>query len=119
MYNGIPCENNNSTCCYNADLWCPSDAECKADNGAYPIGDQRVFNNQMTSHTALTPFPNAIMFNWATLFVLAFGNLAALDFQARCMAAKTAKTAQYGCFIGGLFTFFVGIPFSYMGAITR
>lgn len=30
---------------------------------------------------AYNPFPNAILFNWATIFVLGFGNLAALDFQ--------------------------------------
>ena len=30
---------------------------------------------------AYDPFPNAILFNWATIFVLGFGNLAALDFQ--------------------------------------
>ena len=65
------------------------------------------------------PFPNAIMWDWATIFILGIGNLAALDFQARCMAAKTPSIATWGCFIGGLFTFFVGIPFAYMGAITR
>ena len=37
---------------------------------------------QMTDANALDPIPNAIFFNWATIFVLAFGNLAALDFQA-------------------------------------
>lgn len=61
----------------------------------------------------------AIVFNWATIFVLAFGNLAALDFQARCMASKTPKIAVIGCLIAGCLTFFVGIPFSYLGAITR
>ena len=73
----------------------------------------------MSDRVSLSPFPNAIMWNWATLFILAFGNLAALDFQARCMAAKTPRTAQLGCIIGGLFTFFVGVPFAYLGAITR
>ena len=47
------------------------------------------------------------------------GNLAALDFQARCMAAKTPKIARVGCIIGGLFTFLIGIPFAYLGGITR
>jgi hypothetical protein len=28
----------------------------------------------MTNGLALTPFPNAIFFNWATIFILAFGN---------------------------------------------
>jgi hypothetical protein len=43
----------------------------------------------------------------------------ALDFQVRCLACKSAKGAQIACFIGGLFVFFVGIPFSYLGSITR
>jgi hypothetical protein len=59
------------------------------------------------------------MWDWATIFVLGIGNLAALDFQARCMAAKTPSIATWGCILGGLFTFFVGVPFAYMGSITR
>jgi len=30
----------------------------------------------MTNAYSLTPFPNAVVFNWANIFVLAFGNLA-------------------------------------------
>lgn len=73
----------------------------------------------MTDAHSLSPFPNAIMFNWATIFVLGFGNLAALDFQARCMASKTPKIATWGCIIAGCLTFVVGVPFAYLGAITR
>ncbi|KAG7347179.1 sodium:solute symporter [Nitzschia inconspicua] len=119
MYQGVACTNNATMCCYNAPLWCPSDENCTTDNGAYPIGDRPVFPNQLTDFLALSPFPNAIMWDWATIFVLGLGNLAALDFQARCMAAKTPSIATYGCLIGGAFTFFVGIPFAYMGSITR
>jgi hypothetical protein len=61
MYKGVPCENDISKCCYNAALWCPSDDDCRTDNGAYPFGDQRTFDNQMFDSGALTPFPNAIM----------------------------------------------------------
>ena len=46
-------------------------------------------------------------------------SVGALDFQVRCMAAKTPTTAQIACLIGGLFTIFIGVPFSYLGAITR
>ena len=119
LYDGIPCENDTSLFCYNTQKWCPSDDNCVADNGAYPFGDKPIFNNQMTDAHSLTPFPNAIMFNWATIFVLAFGNLAALDFQARCMASKTPRAATLGCLIAGALTFLVGIPYSYLGAITR
>jgi Na+/proline symporter len=45
--------------------------------------------------------------------------MAALDFQARCMASKTPRVARLGCLIAGLFTIFIGIPFAYMGAIIR
>ena len=119
MYDAVDCEFNAGAKCYNTAKWCPTDDNCVADNGAYPIGDKRIFENQMTDPAALTPFPNAIFFNWATIFVLGFGNLAALDFQARCMAAKTPLQARIGCILGGLLTFFVGIPFAYLGAITR
>lgn len=150
MYDGVPCSIEETACCYNAAKWCPdpeNDPEnCVADNGAYPYGDQRVFSNQMTEAGSLYPFPNAVIFNWATIvshvyemvdhsflryrvrssieflllqFVLAFGNLAALDFQARCMASKTPKIATIGCAIAGCLTFVVGIPWSYLGAITR
>ena len=120
MYDAVPCEHDASLKCYNQQKWCPADgSSCKADNGAYPLGDQRIFDNQMTDPWALTPFPNALFWDWATIFILGFGNLAALDFQARCMAAKTPLDARIGCIIGGCLTFFVGIPFSYLGAITR
>lgn len=119
MYEGVACENDATACCYNEAKWCPDDDNCRADNGAYPFGDLRIFPDQMTNAHSLTPFPNAIMFNWATIFVLGFGNLAALDFQARCMASKTPKVATIGCAIAGCLTFIVGIPFAYLGAITR
>lgn len=123
MYDGVPCESVADACCYNTSKWCtdPNDSgTCSSiDNGAYPIGDQRVFNDQMTSPTALTPFPNAIFWNRATIFILGIGNLAALDFQVRCMAANSPFAARWGCVIGGCLTFFIGIPFSYLGAITR
>jgi Na+/proline symporter len=120
LYDGIPCANTPGAMCYNQQKWCPENGDsCVADNGAYPFGDQRIFDNQMSEPTSLTPFPNAIFWNWATIFVLGFGNLAALDFQARCMAAKSPLDARIGCILGGCLTFIIGIPFSYLGAITR
>jgi hypothetical protein len=35
------------------------------------------------------------------------------------MAAKTPFAATWGCVIAGSFTIFLGIPFAYLGAITR
>ena len=90
LYDVVDCANNPGAKCYNQQLWCPANGtECVADNGAYPFGDQRIFDNQMSDPVSLTPFPNAIFWNWATIFILGFGNLAALDFQARCMAARS------------------------------
>ena len=119
LYDGVSCTYLEGACCYNEAKWCPTADNCTVDNGAYPIGDLRVIPEAMTDPAGLTPFPNAILFNWATIFVLAFGNLAALDFQARCMASKDGKTASTGCLIAGCLTFVIGIPFAYMGAITR
>lgn len=113
LYNGVACLVNSTQCCFN------DAADATTDNGAFPVGDQRTFPRQMFSPTALSPFPNAILWNWASIFILAFGNLAALDFQARCMASRTPRVATIGCVIGGCLTFLVGIPFSYLGALTR
>lgn len=121
MYKGVRCVNDPSLCCYNEALWCPEGApNCdRFDRAAYPMGDKSVYGDQMSNSFSLDPFPNAIFFNWATIFILGFGNLAALDFQARCMAAKNARTAQIGCFVAAVITVFVGVPFAYLGAITR
>ena len=89
------------------------------DRGAYPLGDERIFHGQMTDPLALSPYPNAIFWNWATFFILMFGNVAALDFQARCMASKSGINASRGCYIAGCVTFCVGIPFAFLGGITR
>lgn len=45
---------------------------------------------------AYNPFPNAILFNWATIFVLGFGNLAALDFQVLAANVSTS-TEMHHC----------------------
>ena len=123
MYEGVACLNIPDACCYNAEKYCTDPADsgtCSPiDNGAYPFGDQPQFSNHMTDAQALTPFPNAFFYSWVTLIVLAFGNVAAIDFQVRCMAAETPRAATLGCIIGACFTFFVGIPFSYLGGITR
>jgi hypothetical protein len=29
----------------------------------------------------LKPYPNSVLWNWATIFILGFGNLSAIDFQ--------------------------------------
>ena len=88
-------------------------------SAAYPLGDVTNMGEQMTDADALDPIPNAITFNWVTIFVLAFGNLPALDFQARIMAAKTGNTARLGCILGAFISWIVGITFSYTSGAAR
>lgn len=121
MYNGTKCEYSDQ-CCYNIELWCPSypQTPCERyDRAAYPVGDKQIFHDQMINPTALAPFPNAMLWNWATIFILGLGNLAALDFQARNIAADSPRTARIGNILAGCTTLFLGIPFSYLGSITR
>jgi hypothetical protein len=76
-YLGIPCENNQDLCCYNSTNWCDANGDnCFTDNGAYPYGDKSIYSDQMFNAQALTPFPNSIMWNWATIIILGFGNCA-------------------------------------------
>jgi len=76
---------------------------------AYPLGDSGMFWSGMTDADSYDPIPNAIVLNWATIIVLAFGNLMALDFQARCFAAKTPGIARWGCITAGVVTGFLGV----------
>lgn len=48
---------------------------------AYPLGDKVAKGEGMGDPHSYDPIPNAILFNWVTIFVLGFGNLGALDFQ--------------------------------------
>jgi hypothetical protein len=50
--------------------------------GAYPYGDAPQYWSEMGSVDGLKPFPNGVLWNWATIFILGFGNLSAIDFQA-------------------------------------
>merc|ERR1719230_1990134 len=81
---------------------------------AYPLGDVPMTMEQLTDKDALDPIPNAIVLNWATLIVLAFGNLGALDFQARVFASKGPKTAVAGCFLAGCVAWIIGSVFCYI-----
>jgi Na+/proline symporter len=86
---------------------------------AYPLGDATVFASGMTDADSYDPIPNAIVLNWATIIVLAFGNLMALDFQARCMAAKTPRVAQLGCLIAGVIAGVIGVVNTFNSGTTR
>jgi len=86
---------------------------------AYANGDEQMFAEQMSDPDVLDPIPNAIHFNWITIFVLGFGNLAALDFQARVFGAKTPNVAMVGCILGGVISWIVGVLFSFTSGAAR
>jgi SSS family solute:Na+ symporter len=91
---------------------------------AFPNGDTNMKGAQMTDADALGPelgtgIPNAIVFNWITIFVLGFGNLAALDFQARVFSARTPKIAVIGCIAGGIISWIIGVTFSFTSGAAR
>ncbi|KAI8470481.1 MAG: Sodium:solute symporter family-domain-containing protein [Monoraphidium minutum] len=106
---------------YSGPLDCvdPKTGAVTCDNFAYPAGDMAVNPRGMTDTDAYAPFPNAIVFNWATLFVLGFGNLCALDFQQRCMASRSPGIARLGCIIAGVLLLAVCMPFGAIGGLAR
>ncbi|KAG2494142.1 hypothetical protein HYH03_007778 [Edaphochlamys debaryana] len=89
------------------------------DNYAYPAGDKPVHVGGMTDPDAYAPLPNPLLYNWASIFVLGFGNLCALDFQARCIAARTPSAARVGCFIAGGALLVLALPFGLLGGLAR
>lgn len=50
--------------------------------------------------------------NWATLIALGLGDIVALDFMERVFAAESPETARRACYVGGVGTLVIGIPFS-------
>ncbi|CAE8681784.1 unnamed protein product [Polarella glacialis] len=76
---------------------------------AYPLGDKPIFGSGIHDADSYDPVPNAIVLNWATILVLGFGNLMALDFQARVFAAKTPRIAVMGCIAAGFLTGGIGV----------
>ncbi|KIY96757.1 hypothetical protein MNEG_11203 [Monoraphidium neglectum] len=81
------------------------------DNFAYPAGDHAIWPGAMTNVDAYAPFPNAILLNWATIITLGLGNLCALDFQQRCMAAKSPRVARAANITAGFLLLGLCVPF--------
>lgn len=52
--------------------------------------------------------------NWATLVSLGIGDLVAIDFMQRIMAAKSPEVAQKACYIGAASTAAIGVAWSIM-----
>ncbi|PNH07656.1 hypothetical protein TSOC_005846 [Tetrabaena socialis] len=97
----------------------PVSGASTCDNFAYPVGDKLVFSSGMTDPDAYAPFPNAILYNWATIFVLGLGNLCALDFQARCIAAASPRIARTANLMAAAALVVLAVPFGMLGALAR
>ena len=65
MYGGVACQNVTDGCCTSPDV--PF-----MDNGAFPLGDKRIFMNQLLDPLALTPFPNS--FFWYVCVITMIDN---------------------------------------------
>jgi Na+/proline symporter len=50
--------------------------------------------------------------NLSTIFALGFGNLLAIDFASRIFLAKSPCDARKGCYIAGILTLIMGLPFA-------
>jgi len=83
------------------------------------LGGARFSGAYLNSSVAFLHMPWGICWSifWRCVSPRLF--LSTWHYQVRCMAAINPRTATLGCLIGGCFTFFIGIPFSYLGAITR
>jgi solute:Na+ symporter, SSS family len=60
----------------------------------------------------LTSAEQGAPINWATLCALGVGDIVAIDFMQRILAARSPATARRACFVGALGTVAVGVPFS-------
>lgn len=65
--------------------------------------------------TGLTSAEHGAYINWAALISLGLGDVIAIDFMQRVIAAKSPQTAQRGCYLGGFLTLLVGVPVAFVG----
>lgn len=57
--------------------------------------------------------------NWSTIIALGFGNILAIDFAGRIFSAKSAQAARRGCYIGGIATLVLGLPFAVLPLVIQ
>jgi len=69
------------------------------------------------SLTQFTNISHGALINWATIFALGLGDIVAIDFIARVLAAKTPKIAKKSCLWASLGYVIVGLLFSLTGII--
>lgn len=61
MYDGVPCSQDASLCCYNTEKWCPDDLNCTIDNGG-----------EMSLSTRSNPAIDCYVFCLTLHFLLSF-----------------------------------------------
>ncbi len=65
-----------------------------------------------------TSASNGAVINWATILALGLGDVIAVDFVARILAAKSTKDAKRGSLLGGIGTITIGSMFALFGVAT-
>ncbi|KXZ46447.1 hypothetical protein GPECTOR_43g883 [Gonium pectorale] len=102
-----------------ADCLDPATGTRLCDNNYYPRGELVIVPGAMRNPDAYAPAPNALLYNWASIFVLAFGNLCALDFQARSIACKSPRAARAANLTAGCLLLLLALPFGLLGGLAR
>jgi len=70
---------------------------------------------EATDLSGLLRAENNAYVNWAALVSLALGDIVAIDFIQRVIAADSPRTARRGCYLGGFVTLGVGLLVSFIG----
>ena len=78
---------------------------------ATTFGFDNIVPREMFDIDQLTSPRRGAFINWAILLALGLGNIVAIDFMERIFATDNPKTAKKACYIAGIGTFLVGIPF--------
>ncbi|MFQ5753368.1 MAG: sodium:solute symporter, partial [bacterium] len=65
--------------------------------------------------TGLISVKHGSIANWAALISLGLGDVVAIDFMQRIISSESPRTAQRGCYYGGLLTLLVGVPGALIG----
>lgn len=72
--------------------------------------------SQFLDLTQLIGVEQGALVNWATIFALGFGNILAIDFTSRILAAKSGAAAQRGAYLAAGITLIIGLLFSFLPA---
>lgn len=65
--------------------------------------------------SGLTSIQNGALLNWSALVAIGVGAVLSLDFMERIFAAKSAKSAVWGCWYAAAFVMVIGTSCTFMG----